>query len=637
MINSLKRFFGKISLKTKLMIVAIIFIVYPVVIIGYFGYRNYAGTMTNKAISDMRSSAAELTGLLSDRMSKLSLYAVQFLYDNTIYEANRKLSIGTFDYEDVNAFNAYLQSNLYLKGEIDEILVRFVKDNTVFQVNKSMGSNTSSVEHLDELYARAKEYRGKPVWYVSYKDEKAGGLYIAKIIYDNNDIKKEIGLLAFKVNEQYLTEVLNNYMTNTKQNVSLYGSDGREVFSYEPLGIGYKDQISKLAGSGTGEKKIRAGNDTIYLLSEVIKPDDWKLVMSISSNVLLKDVRNIARLILILCAATLPISLFLVEFLYSDIIKPVNLLMKRMRQVEKGEIGVTIENRREDEFGYMNMTFNRMSLEIKNLIDTVYKNQIATKDAEIKALQAQINPHFLYNTLDSINWKAKMNGVEEISEMVSALSSIIEANLNRNNEKYIMLDKEIEYINNYYLLLKKRFGRKINMETEIGEDTLECMIPKLIVQPIVENAVYHGIEMKVGNGTIRLKTRRDESRLYIDVIDDGAGIDEATLSAINKSLEETSNEAAAAGERTEIPPAGSSIGIINVHKRIRLIYGEGYGLHIESRESEGTHVSICLPAVSGQPGEGGQIAVSGQSGASGLIPISGQTKKNGAEEVIRNG
>ena len=629
--NSLIGFFRKISLKTKLMIITIIFIVYPVVIIGYFGYRNYADTMTNKAISDMRSSAAELTGLISDRMTKLSLYSVQFLYDNTIYEANRELTIGAFDYEEVNRFNAYLQSNLYLKGEIDEILVRFVKDNMVFQVNKNMGSNTSSIEHLDELYSRAKVSRGKPVWYISYKDGKVKGLYITKIIYDNNDIKKEIGLLVFKVNEQYLTEVLNNYMTNTKQNVSLYGSDGREVFSYEPLDIGYKDQISNLAGSDTGEKEIRVGNDTIYLLSDIIMPDDWKLVMSISSNVLLKDVRNIARLILVLCAATLPICLLLAEFLYSDIIKPVNLLMKRMHQVEKGDIGVTIENKREDEFGYMNMTFNRMSLQIKNLIDTVYKNQIATKDAEIKALQAQINPHFLYNTLDSINWKAKMNGIEEISEMVSALSSIIEANLNRSNEKYITLDKEVEYINNYYLLLKKRFGKKINMETEIEEDTLACMIPKLIVQPIVENAVYHGIEMKVGNGTIRLKTRRNGDRLYIDVIDDGAGIDEDTLCALNKSLEETAYEADAAGEAAVDLPVSSSIGIINVHKRIRLLYGDGYGLNITSRASEGTRVSICLPAIPAQSDENGQPRAFGQ------IPVSGQPGKNGTEEVNRNG
>ena len=181
--------------------------------------------------------------------------------------------------------------------------------------------------------------------------------------------------------------------------------------------------------------------------------------------------KAVSKLILILCAATLPICVILVNFLYSDIIKPMNLLVRRMHQIEKGDIGITIENKREDEFGYMNKTFNRMSLQIKNLINTVYKKQIATKDAEIKALQAQINPHFLYNTLDSINWKAKINGVEEISEMVSALSSIIEANLNRNNENYITLDKEIEYINNYYLLLKKRYGKKINLVLDVEQET----------------------------------------------------------------------------------------------------------------------------------------------------------------------
>ena len=596
---SLLRFYRKISLKTKLMVIAILFIFYPVVIIGYIGYRNYAGTMTERAVSDMRGSAAELTSLISDRMTKLSLYAVQILYDNKIYEANRRLSNGSLDYEAVNDFNAYLQSNLYLKSEIDEILIRFTADGKVFQVNKNMGSNTDSYMKMDSLYKQALEHHGKPVWHVTFKDGRADGLYITKIIYDINEIKREIGLLVFKVNEQYLTEVLNNYMTNTRQNVSLYGSDGREVYTYMPFKINYRSSLKELSGTrnGTGAREIKAGNDTIYLLNETIMPDNWKLVMAISSNILLKDVRHIARLILILCAATLPICLLLVNFLYSDIVKPINLLVKRMHQVEKGEIGITIENKREDEFGYMNKTFNRMSLEIKNLINTVYKKQIATKDAEIKALQAQINPHFLYNTLDSINWKAKINGVDEISEMVAALSSIIEANLNRNNEKFITLNREIEYINNYYLLLKKRYGKKINLELEVEEDTLNCVIPKLIIQPIVENAVYHGLEMKVGSGTIYLRTGRTDDRLWIEVLDDGIGINENTLHRLSKNLADADMDAVPGMEEEEVSMVRSSIGIINVHRRIRLLYGGDYGLHITSRVAEGTRVVISLPAI----------------------------------------
>jgi two-component system, sensor histidine kinase YesM len=584
--------YRRISIKTKLMLIAIIFIIYPIVIIGYFGYRNYADVMKDKAIKEMQNSASELTNLLSDRMTKLSLYSVQFLYDNTIYNANRKLADGSMDYISENEFTNYLQSNLFLKSELNEILIRFTKNNKIYQVNKSMGSTTDSYSQIEDLQSRALKANGKPVWYVSYKDGKATGIYIAKAIFDINEITKEIGLLVFKVNDQYLSEVLNNYISNSKQDLSLLSGDGNEVYSYRPYKVDYGMPVDQFIKTMPDNKvrEVNISNDIVYSLYDTIKPENWKLVMGISSNELLKDVRSIAKLILILCAATLPICILLVNFLYMDIVKPMNYLIKKMRQVEKGAIGLTIEKKRSDEFGYVYSTFNKMSLEIKNLINTVYKKQIATKDAEIKALQAQINPHFLYNTLDSINWKAKINGVNEISEMVSALSSIIEANLNRNNENFVTLDREIEYINNYYLLLQKRYGKKINMETNISEDTLNCVIPKLIIQPIVENAVYHGLEMKVGSGTINLTISKDESTIFIEVSDDGIGIDEITLDRLQRSLMKPVNS----DDDGDIT-ISSSIGILNVHKRIRLLYGEDYGLKISSKIAEGTIVTITMP------------------------------------------
>ena len=587
-------FYRRISIKTKLMLIAVIFIVYPVLIIGYFGYRNYADTMREKAIREMQNSAKELTNLLSDRMTKLSLYSIQMLYDNTIYNVGRRLSDGGMNYIAENEFTNYLQSNLFLKSEINEILVRFSKSNTVYQVNKSLGSTTDSYSHIDDLYAWARKGNGKPVWYVSDENGRVTGIYIAKIIYDINEIKQEAGLLIFKVSDQYLSEILNNYISNSKQNISLLSSSGQEVYSYKPYEVNFGMSLDSFIKTTPNArvKEVNAGNDIVYCLYDTIQPDDWKLVMAISSNVLLKDVREIAKLILILCAATLPICIILVNFFYMDIVKPLNLLIKRMRQVEKGSIGITIEKERYDEFGYVYSTFNKMSLEIKNLINTVYKKQIATKDAEIKALQAQINPHFLYNTLDSINWKAKINGVNEISEMVSALSSIIEANLNRNNENYVTLGKEIEYINNYYLLLQKRFGKKISLVTKIDEGIMECTIPKLIIQPIIENAVYHGLEMKVGNGIVDLTITRDEGKIFINVHDDGIGIDEITLHRLQQSLSKSLDSDAG----SDIAVV-SSIGIINVHKRIRLLYGEAYGLTISSRIAEGTTVAIILPAI----------------------------------------
>ena len=590
----LPRIYKSISIKTKLMLIAIIFIVYPIVILGYFGYRNYADMMQSKAIKNLEGTARELTSLLSDRMANLSLYTVQILYDNRIYNANRDLIKKSMDFVTENEFTGYLQSTLFMKSELTEILVSFTGSRKIFQVNKSMGSTTDSFLQYDNLYKRALDGKGKPVWYVSFNEGKATGIYLTKIIYDINDIKKELGLLVFKVSDRYIAEVLSNYLSNTEQNVSLFDSEGREVFAIKPFQVDYGKRLSEFLGSAseTLSTEVESGNDKIYLMCDTIKPDNWKLVMGISSNVLLKDVRDTAKFILILCIATLPICILLVNFLYTDIIRPMNLLIKKMQRIEKGDIGVTIESDRGAEFGYVYRTFNKMSQEIKNLINTVYKNQIATKDAEIKALQAQINPHFLYNTLDSINWKAKLSGVTEISEMVTALSCIIEANLNRKNENFIELGREIEYINNYYLLLQKRFGKKIRLVTDISEDTLNYIIPKLIIQPIIENAVHHGLEMKLGTGTIHLKAGMAEEMIYIEVRDDGTGIEENTLKSLQDSLDKSLDT-----DTDSNLSARSSIGIINVHKRIKLLYGEEYGLKISSRLGEGTAVSIRLPAV----------------------------------------
>lgn len=605
-ITHMKRIFllnlyKKISIKTKLMFIAAIFIIYPIAIIGYFGYTNYADTMKEKAIKDMQSMAHESSAVLSERMSKLSLFAVQLLYDHTIYDAQSNLISGRMDSFRENAFTKYLQSNLFLKSELNEMLVRFNKNQKIFQVNRSMGLSTDCYLHIDALYEAARAAGGSPVWYVAQEEGSVTGIFLTKTIYDIENIKNEIGLLVFKVNEEYLFEVLNNHVSHTNQNVTLFDNNGKAVYTHEAFKMNFTE-----AGEGFEDNsptpfssRINDENDTVYVFYNPVEPMHWWLATGISSNVLLKDVRRIARLMLILCAAMLPMCLLLVNYFYSDIIKPLNLLIKKMKQIERGAIGVEIESSRSDEFGYVYGTFNKMSQNIKTLINTVYKKQIAMKDAEIKALQAQINPHFLYNTLEAISWKAKINGVGEISDMVSALSYIIEANLNRKNEKFIPIYREIEYINKYNFLIRKRFGKKVDFAVNAGEDTLNHVIPKLMLQPIIENAVYHGLEMKKGGGRIEVSISRENETLLITVSDNGLGIEPDILARLKQSL--------AAEDPAEIdgPPAeGAKIGILNVHRRIKLLYGESYGLEISSEAGIGTTVKIKLPAAVRERSEG---------------------------------
>jgi two-component system, sensor histidine kinase YesM len=590
--NILLDFFRKISIKTKLMCIASIFMLCPIIIIGYFGYVNYSNVMKDKAVSDSQNTARELSGMLSERMSKLNLFAIQIFYDQKIYAANNEYLSGNMDSFSQNVFQQYLQSILLSKNEFNEILVRFSKDNKTFPASRTSIVITDSELNIDALYNCALKGKGKPQWYVAYNEGRATGIYIAKLIFDLDEIKTITGVIALKVDEQYLFEVFNNFISHMKQNISLFSDSGQIIFNFENFETNSQQNLDVFLTSkeDMNLKEVKMKNDTAYLLYDTIHPADWKLMIGISENVLLKEVRNIAKLIVLLCIATIPICFLLINYSYIDLIKPLNLLIKRMRQIEKGDIGVIIESKRMDEFGYVFRTFNKMSQEIKYLIDTVYKKQIAMKDAEIKALQAQINPHFLYNTLESINWKAKINGVDEISDMISALSFIIEANLNRSNEKFVPIHREIEYINNYNFLIQKRFGDKIKFNLSVNDETMNFIIPKLVVQPIIENAIYHGLEMKKGGGIIDVAIWTENNILSITVSDNGLGIDEKILNKLNVDL---SDEKFIGSEHND--GNSSKIGVLNVHRRLKLLYGEGYGLDISSEIGKGTTVMLKLP------------------------------------------
>lgn len=577
----------KISLKAKLMCILILFCFLPISIIGFFSYKNHANSLKEKLISNSQIKVRELSDIMSKRIEKLNNYSLQILYDRRIYNTYSRLSIHKNDYLEQSEFQKYLQSILFSKDELSEILIRFSTDKNVFQINRTLVQNTVGYKHLDDLYRSALEGAGRPVWYVAQSEGKTTGIFITKIIYDLNDASREIGLIVFKVEENFLFELFGNPIPYEWQGISIFDKNGVELFgtdnskaSIELLGI----------PDSQGVYAAKSKNDSIFYIQKQMQPLDWKLVVSISSNTLFKEIRAMLRLILLLCLSTIPICLILINRVYIDFIKPINLLTSKMKQIENGAIGITIESLRNDELGYVFRTFNTMSLQINNLINKVYRVQIAMKEAEMKALQAQINPHFLYNSLESINMKAQILGSDEISEMISALSAIIEANLNRDNENVISLRREVDYINNYKLLIHKRFRQKICFHLNIPPELLNCSIPKLIIQPIIENAVYHGLERKKGSGSIALSIEKQGEDLLIIVSDDGIGIDGKLLGRLRTHLSNILTE-----ESENQYQNSSRIGIINVHKRIRLFYGEKYGLNIESKVGEGTTVVIRLP------------------------------------------
>ncbi len=272
--------------------------------------------------------------------------------------------------------------------------------------------------------------------------------------------------------------------------------------------------------------------------------------------------------------------------------QPIESLRKSMQQVEGGVFDIDISVNCSNEVSQLAYDCNIALKTVRELLEQNRKDGELKRVLELRALQAQINPHFLYNTLEAINWKAKINKVEEISDMVSALSTIIEANLNRNNETFISVSKEAEYIENYNFLIRKRFGSKIRFTMAIEDAAMNHPIPKLLVQPIIENAIYHGLEMKKGGGSVEISITKEEELLVIRVSDDGLGIEEERLRELKELMADNSfitEGSAGAGH------SSSKIGVINVHRRIQLLYGEEYGLDIASEPGNGTTVTIRIP------------------------------------------
>ena len=231
-----------------------------------------------------------------------------------------------------------------------------------------------------------------------------------------------------------------------------------------------------------------------------------------------------------------------------------------------------------------------MTKEIDHLVNRIYREQLTRKDAEIKALQSQINPHFLFNTLESINWMAQLNNVPEISETVSALSSLMEISIGRD-DRLITIEEEFTYIDNYILILKKRFEDRITLEKNIQSEVMDIKIPRLLIQPLIENAVYHGLERSRNKGVIKLNAQISGDEVLIEVVDNGLGIEKDELEMINDKLS-MDNETYF---RSMESNGKKSIGIDNVNRRIKLLYGEEYTLRLESVPGEYTKVIVHIP------------------------------------------
>ena len=346
----------------------------------------------------------------------------------------------------------------------------------------------------------------------------------------------------------------------------------------------YGDQNTDWSAIPAGFTDLPEKNLLRYVRTESWDHYDLHLLLTLDRTVQYHDLYTFQRLALLLYLLLIPILALLLFFIRRRITRPIGLLADASRRIESGELGVTVPMHGGDELGDLGAAFSGMSLRLQELIEKTYREEIELKNAQIQALQSRINPHFLNNALETINWEARIEGSETIANMVSALSVLLNASLGRNNRRLVSLKEELEVADGYIFFVQQRFGDAVSVRKEVDPGAEACVVPLLTVQPVLENAVEHGIA-PAGGGEIVLSACRAGNCLQLKIANSGRSLRPEDRIRISAAF---SGEIGKAGE-------GSHMGLANIANRLRLLYGQEAVITVSGGPDEKTVVEILVP------------------------------------------
>lgn len=383
-------------------------------------------------------------------------------------------------------------------------------------------------------------------------------------------------------------DVIKDVIENSKPGTAgfIYIMDSNQEIVYTPVNdIVYRIK-SEWVESINNEiimKEIKGEN---YQLTKVTSPyTGWETIGVFPESEGLKVIKYIRYYSLIIAIIALIGAGILGIIFTKSIVKPIYKLKKLMKRAQEGELDISFNAKYNDEIGELGNSFNTMVKEISNLINLVKIEEKNKRKAEINVLQAQIKPHFMYNTLDTIRWMAEEHNENDIVEIIEAFTNLLRISLSRGKE-IITVKEELIHIESYLTIQKIRYEEKLDYEINFQEEILDYKVIKLILQPLVENAIYHGIKEKRGNGKLIVNAEKRNGSLYFSISDNGKGIEKEKLELINEML-----------KKDNVKEIKIGYGVFNVNERIKLIYGEDYGLTFKSIYGKGTIVEIKHPII----------------------------------------
>ncbi|WP_256942250.1 sensor histidine kinase [Bacillus sp. OV166] len=548
--------------------------------------------LLDAAVANNRQIVKNIDTALHPLLS-LSMYPYQ---DKQIYQIMEK-DYSTYKYpllerqRDFNTVNSKIENNFFLFSTIiDSVLIYQGKNNLIV--------GRSNLEYMDHAYFRDDFYLEPYIQEIL----KSGGTYVPVGVHQeklfsykdkpvvsigrgivNPYTQDQLGFILINISIEKLKTLWSDIHFTKHTKFYLVDDKKKIIYSKNKKEIGTK--AATILGENfnyiDGFRKETKENKDSYLITATSNTSKWKSVTIIPKKELFDYLSTFLKIIIITSVVFLLLAVLMSFYIATSITKPLSILEGKMRQVSDGNMNVKMDIEH-GEIGKISKTIDIMLSDIRRLIERIYNEEEEKRKLELMALQSQIRPHFMYNTINVIKWMAKIQGASGIEEALSAFSSVIRLTAKTVNEQ-VTIKEEVEFIKNYTKILEFRYFNKFEVSFEIEPSVLEYKTIKFLLQPLVENAVFHAFDDIDYKGKIAIQIFEDSQDLVMKVSDNGRGIADTNYDS-EQSNKEGSDQL-------------NSIGISNIRKRIQLNFGDNYGLWITSQEAGGTLAKLIIPVI----------------------------------------
>lgn len=569
-----QNFFNQLKIKNKIIVACLPFILLSYVILFISVLLIMYNQMKQRVLDQTQQNIIEKVNFINAKLTDYDLITSGFLYYTqgvTNYLIQNQDEITQEQKDDANQFLSRNISSSITDNNPEIFNVKLFNEYGDLYINNAIYTNTIEEvkAYADSIRGYARKYHGKLI--ICRNPNTPYFVTVARTVYvpTLKESNHEIGFLMLDVTIDSLKRDIQMQQNADSIFLLLTDKDGKVLVN----GTNLSDDKCEELLNGPKKKK--------YLIDRVqLAYGDCYVTSIINESLLFRDTHRLFQMEIYIMLLSILIIIGAILYAGNMISGQVQAFIRKLNETSEIDKNAYIDVQSQDEFKELGNVYNKMLSRIEKLIQTVYVNELLTKNAQLETLQAQINPHFLYNTLDCINSLVEFNKKESVQKVVTSLANIMKMSI--KGSTFITLEEDISYINQYIFIQKMRFQDRLLFLLEIPEHLYQYYVPKLILQPIVENAIVHGVEEISETGMIGVIGSEDEENLYISIKDNGNGIPREII----QQLQEMDDKAGLSTQH---------IGIFNIQKKLQILYGQRYGLRITTLKPHGTNVTICIP------------------------------------------